>query len=217
MRTGTNWRQISARPLTAVAAGALAAGLFAAQPAAAQSATPSGCAAMVEQFAADQGLSMQPPPTAVPGTAMPGMSGSTPRDETGSGGSGASSDRLAQSGGTVAPPSVGDRAVIEPPATGSNMPTAPSMAPQTSQGSAQGSAPGSSSGLSSGSRADAAPAPGGAGSTGDLMGRAARNAQLESLVTAARAAAREGDETRCMDSLSDAKRLSRTAPGGSGG
>lgn len=175
---------------------AVAAGLLAVQPAAAQS----GCAAMVEQFAANRGLSTEPPPVAVPDSAAPGLSGSTPRDELGSGsGSGTSSEDLAQSGGMVAPPAVGDRSVIEPPATGSNMPTAPSVAPQAN------------------SRAMPDSGPGGSGGANGLMGQAARNAQLEALVTAARSAARDGDEARCMESLNDARRLSQTPPGGQGG
>jgi hypothetical protein len=79
------------------------------------------------------------------------------------------------------------------------MPTAPSVSPQAN------------------SRATPDSGPGGSGGGDGLMGQAARNAQLESLVTAARSAARDGDETRCMNSLNDARRLSRTAPGGHGG
>lgn len=179
---------------------AVVAGLLAVQPAAAQTGTQTGCAAMVEQFAADRGLSTEPPPVAVPDGPAPGLSGSTPRDELGSGsGAGTSSEELAQSGGMVAPPAVGDRAVIEPPAIGSNMPTAPSVAPQAN------------------SRAMPDSGPGGSGGANGLMGQAARNAQLEALVTAARSAARDGDEARCMQSLNDARRLSQTAPGGQGG
>ncbi|BAI73091.1 hypothetical protein AZL_024530 [Azospirillum sp. B510] len=198
-------------PRPGPAALALAAGLFVSQPAAAQTgaaqtgtvqAAQEGCAAMVERFAADLGLSTAPPPVAVPGP--PGLSGSTPRDEpgSGSGGRGAQgpdSERLAQSGGMVAPPAVDDRSVIAPPSIGSTMPTAPAVGPQA------------------GSRAAPDSGPGGSGGGDGLMGQAARNAQLESLVTAARGAARDGDETRCMTSLDDARRLSRTAPGGHGG
>ncbi|ANC92228.1 hypothetical protein A6A40_10120 [Azospirillum humicireducens] len=171
----------------------LAAGLLTVQPAAAQT----GCAAMVEQFAANRGLSTEPPPVAVPDGTAPGLSGSTQHNEQGSGsGSGTGSERLAQSGGMVAPPAVGDRSVIDPPATGSNMPTAPSVAPQANSRAMPDSGPGGSNGL---------------------MGQAARNAQLEALVTAARSAARDGDEGRCLESLNDARRLSQTAPGGQGG
>ncbi|CAO3413815.1 hypothetical protein [Azospirillum doebereinerae] len=171
---------------------ALAAGVFmlAALPAAAQQT----CGAMVEQFAADQSLSSQPPPTAVP--APPGSAGSTATSEAPGGGGAASSERLAQSGGLITPPAVGDRAVIDPPRAGaSNMPTAPAVRPDT--------------------RTDTPPSAG--SGTSDSMGQAARNAQLESLVTAARAAAKDGDEARCLEGLSEARRLSRTAPGGSGG
>lgn len=180
----------------------MAAGLLAAQGAAAQTgaAAQASCGAMVDQFAADLGLSTEPPPVAVPGNGAPGLSGSTPRDEPGSG---SGSDRLAQSGGMVAPPAVGDRSVVEPPAIGSNMPTAPSISPQPGPQAKSRTAPDSG--------------PGGSGSGDGPMGQAARNAQVESLVTAARSAARDGDETRCMTSLNDARRLSRTAPGGHGG
>ena len=184
----------------------MAAGLLAAQGAAAQTgaAAQASCGAMVDQFAADLGLSTEPPPVAVPGPGggigTPGLSGSTPRDETGSG---SGSDQLAQSGGMVAPPAVGDRSVVEPPAIGSNMPTAPSINPQAGPQANSRTAPDSG--------------PGGSGGGDGLMGQAARNAQVESLVTAARSAARDGDETRCMTSLNDARRLSRTAPGGHGG
>ncbi|WP_042696203.1 hypothetical protein [Azospirillum sp. B506] len=172
----------------------MAVGFFASQPATAQTAGTgqASCGAMVEQFAADLGLSTEPPPVAVPG-----QSGSTPRDELGAGAG--SSEQLAQSGGMVTPPAVGDRSVVEPPAIGSNMPTAPSVAPQAN------------------ARATPDSGPGGSGGGDGLMGQAARNAQLDSLVTAARSAARDGDETRCMTSLNDARRLSRTAPGGHGG
>lgn len=189
----------------------MAAGLFATQlatawPAAAQTdaAAQANCGAMVDRFAADLGLSTEPPPVAVPGTGSgtgaPGLSGSTPRDEQGSG---SGSDRLAQSGGMVAPPAVGDRSVVEPPAIGSNMQTAPSIDQQA--------------GPQANSRTPPDSGPGGSGGGDGLMGQAARNAQVESLVTAARSAARDGDEARCMNSLNDARRLSRTAPGGHGG
>lgn len=180
----------------------MAAGLLAAQGAAAQTdaAAQASCGAMVDQFAADLGLSTDPPPVAVPGGGAPGLSGSTPRDEPGSGSGG---DRLAQSGGMVAPPAIGDRSVVEPPAIGSNMPTAPSISPQANS--------------QANSRTPPDSGPGGSGGGDGPMGQAARNAQVESLVTAARSAARDGDETRCMTSLNDARRLSRTAPGGHGG
>jgi len=157
------------------------------------------CADMVERFAADHSLSTTPPPTAPPstqGAGPPGSSGSTMEDGArmnGSGSSGAaSSERLAQSGGVVAPPAVGDTAVIEPPRSGSsNMPTAPAVRPDSGPGT---NAP-----------------------TGGSMGQAAQNAQLESLVTAARSAAKRGDEAQCMESLTQARRLTQAVPGGTGG
>lgn len=159
-------------------------------------ASAQSCADMVERFAADHSLSATPPPTAAPST--PGTSGSTSGGEartdggSGSGGGTASSERLAQSGGVVAPPAVGDTAVIEPPRAGSgNMPTAPAVRPDSG--------------------------PGNSGSTGGAMGQAAQNAQLEALVTAARSAAKRGDEAQCMESLTQARRLSQATPGGTGG
>lgn len=155
-----------------------------------------GCSAMLEQFAADHGLTTSPPPTAAP--SAPDSAGSSAMTE--SGGGAVTPDRLAQSGGLVAPPAVGDRGVIEPPATGSNMPTAPAVRPDASAGP------------------DRAPQAGGTGATGATMGQAARNAQVESLVTAARSAARNGEEDRCMESLNQARRLLQSGPtGGSGG
>lgn len=166
---------------------------LASQPAAAQS-----CGPLVERFAADHSLSTTPPPTASP--TVPGGSGATAGGTVpdGTAGGSVSPERLARSGGVIAPPpSSGDRAVIDPPAAGaSNMPTAPALRPDAVPGSP----------------------PGGSGAAGGgSMGQAARNAQMESLVTAARQAARNGDETRCLESLEDARRLSRNAPGGSGG
>lgn len=179
--------------------GALAAAWLAlpgAGPAAAQS-----CAELVERFAADNSLSASPPPTAAPNAqsgAGTGTAGSATANNgtVGDGASGsAGSERLAQSGGVIAPPpSVGDQAVIEPPRGGagsSNMPTAPSIRPDT------------------GPTTDSP--------TGGAMGRAAQNAQMESLITAARSAADQGDEAQCMESLAKARRLSQSAPGGAGG
>ncbi|KAA0676769.1 hypothetical protein DS843_25845 [Roseomonas genomospecies 6] len=151
------------------------------------------CAALVDRFAADHNLSASPPPVAAP----PGSSGSTaadgalPSGRSGQG-SGATPDQLARSGGVVAPPASGDQAVIEPPRTGAPMPTAPAVRPDA--------APNSGSSMESGS-----------------MGQAARNAQIESLVTAARSAAKDGNEQLCMESLDKARNLTRAAPGVTGG
>ncbi|WP_144243439.1 hypothetical protein [Azospirillum argentinense] len=147
------------------------------------------CAALVDRFAAENNLSASPPPVATP----PGSSGSTAGDGSlPSGSSGTTPDQLARSGGVVAPPASGDRAVIEPPRTGAPMPTAPAVRPDA--------APNSGSSMESGS-----------------MGQAARNAQIESLVTAARSAAKDGNEQLCMDSLDKARGLTRAAPGATGG
>lgn len=191
-----------------------AAGLLAltAGPAAAQS-----CGVMVERFAAANGLSTTPPPTA-PRSALnglpPGAAGSTGRSTDGSpggsmGGSmggvgqgealgsgasgGVTTDRLARSGGVVAPPPIGTGTpVIQPPDPGPNsMATAPPIAPDAGT---TGEAP-----------------------AGGTMGRAARDAQMESLVTAAREAAKDGDDQRCMDSLAQARDLARAAAGGGTG
>ncbi len=148
------------------------------------------CAALVDRFAADHNLSASPPPAA----ATPGGSGSTAADgalPSGSSGN-ASPDQLARSGGVVAPPASGDQAVIEPPRTAAPMPTAPAVRPDA--------APNSGSSMESGS-----------------MVQAARNAQIESLVTAARSAAKDGNEQLCMESLDKARSLTRAAPGATGG
>ncbi|CAO3413212.1 hypothetical protein [Azospirillum argentinense] len=169
----------------------LAAGLVlcGAAPALAQG----SCAALVDRFAAENNLSASPPPVATP----PGSSGSTAGDgalpDGGLGGSsGTTPDQLARSGGVVAPPASGDQAVIEPPRTGAPMPTAPAVRPDAT--------PNSGSSMESGS-----------------MGQAARNAQIESLVTAARSAAKDGNEQLCMESLDKARGLTRAAPGATGG
>lgn len=147
------------------------------------------CAALVDRFAAENNLSASPPPVATP----PGSSGSTAGDGAlPNGSSGTTPDQLARSGGVVAPPASGDQAVIEPPRTGAPMPTAPAVRPDA--------APNSGSSMESGS-----------------MGQAARNAQIESLVTAARSAAKDGNEQLCMDSLDKARGLTRAAPGATGG
>ncbi len=190
MRTRDDAYRARPGPGMALAAGLL---MLAALPAAAQQT----CGAMAEQFAADHSLSTVPPPTVAP--SLPGTAGSTPQGDAPSGSGGATPDRLAQSGGLITPPAVGDRAVIDPPRSGaSNMPTAPALRPDSGQASGPDSTPGT-------------------GSTGGIMGRAARDAQLESLITAARSAARDGDEARCLESLTEARRLSQAAPGGSGG
>jgi hypothetical protein len=173
---------------------AVAAGLslLAASPASAQS-----CAELTEQFAADHGLTAAPPPTVPPrvGGAAPdreGTAGST-GDPAIEGGSGSVTSRdLSQSGGVIAPPADGDQAVIDPGSSGaSNMPTAPPIRPDAGAGTS--------------------------GATGGPMDRAARDAQLESLITAARSAAESGDEVQCMNNLDRAQDLAQRTPSGAGG
>jgi len=153
------------------------------------------CRDMVDRFAAAENLSATAPPTAappMPGDTRPGTAGTTTDGGASSGTS--MSDKLGQSGGVLKPPAVGDQAVIDPPQTG-NMPTAPRVAP----------APGTGSGSSAGSPTGASP------------DRAAQRAQMESLVTAARAAAERGDERQCMDSLTKAQALTGGRGSGGGG
>lgn len=169
------------------------------------------CADAVQEFSSAHGLAPTLPPKAAPGagTSGPagagaadlGTSGGMPGNGPGSGpgsipdsgpgsGSGLSPQALNESGGVIRPPSTGDLAVIEPPHNPSNaMPTAPDLSPN------------------SGSSADQP--------SGGALGRAAREAQVESLITAARSAAASGDEARCLDSLGEARRLA--APDGSAG
>ncbi|NYZ14679.1 hypothetical protein HL658_19190 [Azospirillum sp. RWY-5-1] len=144
-----------------------------------------GCADRVERFAATQNLTPTIPPT---GRAPQESTGSSAPAIEGSGSGAATAERLNQSGGVMLPPATGDQAVIEPPRIGAGaMPTAPNVAPDPGAG---------------------APPPAAGGMT-----QAARRAQVDSLVTAARQAALSGDEGRCEDSLSQAMELAR---GGSG-
>lgn len=147
-----------------------------------------GCADRVERFAAAQNLNPTIPPTGQTPQGSAGSSGPT-ADGTGSGS--ATAERLNQSGGVILPPATGDQAVIEPPRpSAGNMPTAPNVAPDSGTGT---QAP-----------------------TGGAMTQAARRAQIDSLVTAARQAALSGDESRCEDSLSQAMELARGAATGPG-
>ncbi len=145
---------------------------LAAVPSAAQT-----CRDQVDRLAA--ALDLEPtPPTA--GSTAPGA----PTGDGASGGS-VSSERLARSGGVVAPPSTGDGGVIAPPPeAGAAMPTAPAVRPVPGTGAS-------------------------ADDTG--MTDAARRAQIASLVMAARAAADEGDEARCLSTLQQVRTLT---PGG---
>lgn len=170
----------------------MAAGMaaLAAAPAAAQQT----CRDMVDRFAAAENLSATTPPVASPpiaGDTRPGSAGSAV-----DGGGGSLSEQLGRSGGVLTPPAIGDQAVIDPPRSGTeNMPTAPRLTPGPGTGA--------------GSSADAP--------TGASPDRAAQRAQMESLVTAARAAAERGNEQQCMDSLSKARALTEGGRGTAGG
>ncbi|HYG86329.1 MAG TPA: hypothetical protein VD978_08735 [Azospirillum sp.] len=159
-----------------LAAGAVA---LASAPALAQQT----CRDQIERFAAAENLSATSPPVTSPpaaGDTRSGTAGSTVD------GGNNMSETLGRSGGVLAPPAVGDTAVIDPPRTGEqSMPTAPRIAP--------------SPGAGSGSSGDTA--------TGTTAERAAQRAQMESLVTAARAAADRGDERQCLESLDKARAL----------
>jgi hypothetical protein len=169
----------------------MAAGMaaLAAAPAAAQQT----CRDMVDRFAAAENLSATTPPVASPpiaGDTRPGNAGPAVN------GGGSMSEKLGRSGGVLTPPAIGDQAVIDPPRSGTeSMPTAPRLTP--------------SPGTGAGSSADAP--------TGASPDRAAQRAQMESLVTAARAAAERGNEQQCMDSLSKARALTERGRGTGGG
>lgn len=165
-----------------LAAAAVTLAATAAAPAAAQT-----CAAEVERFASAQDLSPTLPPRGGSGS-----SGLAPQTDGADGSAGGTigPEALNRSGGVIQPPGTGDPAVIPPPpGAGSAMPTMPGVRP--------------------------APSDGGSGSsdsvTGDTHGRAARRAQMEAAVTAARAAAARGDEQGCMQGLASAERLAAGA------
>jgi hypothetical protein len=95
-------------------------------------------------------------------------------------------DRLARSGGVLTPPDTGAPMAIQPPSSNPDrMPTAPQ--PQQS--------------------------PPNAGSTDTAGLTAAQRTQMESLLTAARAAERQGKQEQCLDRLREAEAI----PGVPGG
>jgi len=135
------------------------------------------CREQVDRLAAALDLETVPPTAGSTGSGAPAGDGS-------SGGS-VTSDRLARSGGVVAPPPTGDGGVIAPPPdAGAAMPTAPAVRP----------APGA--GIPDGGVGAASP-----------MADAAQQAQVSALVMAARAAADEGDEARCLSTLDKVRAL----------
>jgi hypothetical protein len=91
------------------------------------------------------------------------------------------SDKLAPSGGVLAPPQEGARsAVIEPPSTGSSaMPALPTVPPHTAAGPSSGST--------------------------DLS--AAKRAQMQAHLNAAREADGRGDEKQCFERLGAARKI----------
>jgi hypothetical protein len=128
-------------------------------------------------------------PTGTRGGDAAGMSGSSTPPTQESRGLGAS-DTLAPSGGVVAPPPTTDRSMaVEPPRTGSAMPTLPSVPPQAG----------------SGSTASPAAEMGAQGNRQHLT--AATRTQAEALLDAARAAEAEGKSHECFKRLEDAQAL----------
>jgi hypothetical protein len=100
------------------------------------------------------------------------------------------SDTLAQSGGVVAPPpTMGRGMAVEPPRTGSAMPTLPSVRPQAGSGSTA-----------------SPPAEVGAHANRQHLAAATRT-QAEALLDAARAAEAEGKSDECFKRLDDAQSL----------
>ncbi len=108
---------------------------------------------------------------------------------TASTGGGATSDKLATSGGVIAPPATGDMASVTPPVPNPEpMKTAPAVPPQGADGTSAKS-PSSST-------------------TRD----AAADAQAASLLQAAREAGAKGNESACRQRLADAKALLEGKP-----
>lgn len=143
------------------------------------------CGDRVAALAREQGLSATPPTT-----------GSTAGDDA-SGAAGGEAEQgvvtsreLGRSGGVIEPPAAGETPVMEPPASGDAMTTAPRIAPQTA------------------GRAPDMPAP---GESERINGRDARvavvEAQVEALLTAARAASERGNEQECLDRLDAARAM----------
>jgi hypothetical protein len=90
------------------------------------------------------------------------------------------SDKLAPSGGVLAPPEGGRTAVIEPPSTGpTSTPSPPAVPPHTAEGPSAGSA--------------------------ELS--AAKRAQMQAHLNAARAADARGDEKQCFERLGAARAI----------
>ncbi len=94
-------------------------------------------------------------------------------------------EAMQESGGVIAPPNEGRTPVIEPPTTtGSPMPTTPNVPPQTAERPVTKS--------------------------GEL--NAAKRTQLQSLLTAAKAAASQQREAECFKQLGEARALTESVP-----
>ena len=92
-------------------------------------------------------------------------------------------DKLAKSGGVLAPPEGGRTAVIPPPPTGpGSTVTPPAVPPHTAEGPS--------------------------GSTGDELS-AAKRTQVQTHLNAAREAEGRGDEKTCFERLGEARRAAR--------
>jgi hypothetical protein len=107
----------------------------------------------------------------------------TPSSGT-SGNAAATSDKLAASGGVIAPPSTGDTANVAPavPNPDAGMATAPSIAPQTAEGETETHK-----------------------GTGEHA--AAENSQAAAVLMAARQAGVQGQESTCEEGLAKARGL----------
>ena len=90
-------------------------------------------------------------------------------------------DKMAETGGVIRPPDTGAAVVMTPPATSDKMPTAPRIEPSTPAGPASASKP--------------------------IEVDAARRAQAEAMLFAARNAAQEGKQDQCFERLEQAQRI----------
>lgn len=126
------------------------------------------CRQQVDAFAAEMGVSTDLP-----------KAGGEEGTQDDAAESGSMSDELAQSGGVIEPPETGSEmpTLEPPPGAGSDMPTSPEILPDS------GATPGSPE------------------------REAARQSQIQSLLVSARRAADAGEEQRCLTHLQEAKAL----------
>ena len=133
------------------------------------------CEETVASYAREQGLSV-----AMPSRPAEQASGPATTPATAESRGLIATDKLAATGGVIAPPATGAAAVITPPPTGDRMATAPSVQPNTQAG----------------------PAP-----ARPVEMDAAKRAQAEAMLFAARNAAQEGKQEQCYERLQQAQRL----------